>query len=108
PPAPSGGSLAVRREWSALIFAMSFPTATAWLYFVALARPQLVNSPGTLASPGNAWAQAAYAAGKVIQFTFPLLFLAVVDPSRLRPGRPHFKGLIGGIAFGLLVGAGVF
>ncbi|HEV2946154.1 MAG TPA: CPBP family intramembrane glutamic endopeptidase [Gemmataceae bacterium] len=98
----------MRREWSALIFAMSFPAATAWFYFVALARPQLVDSPATTKPPGNAWVQATYAAGKVIQFAFPVLFLALAEPSSLRPGRPHFRGLIWGIAFGLLVGAGVF
>jgi len=98
----------VRREWSALIFAMSFPTATAWSYFVALARPQLVDSPETPTPQGNAWVPAAYATGKVIQFAFPVLFLALVEPSSLRPGRPHFKGLIWGITFGLLVGVGIF
>ena len=87
---------------------MSFPTATAWFYFVTLASPQTVDSFPTPKPAGNAWVQAAYGAGKVIQFAFPVLFLAFVEPSSLRPGRPHFKGLIWGIAFGLLVGAGVF
>jgi len=86
---------------------MSFPTATAWFYFVALASPA-VNSLEKPNSPGNAWVQAAYAAGKVIQFAFPLFFLALVEPNSLRLTKPHFKGLIWGIAFGLVVAAGVF
>ena len=98
----------MRREWSALIFAMSFPTATAWFYFVALASPQGVDLSQSPKSLGNAWVQAAYGVGKVIQFAFPVLFLILVEPSSLRPGKPHFKGLIWGIAFGLFAGAGAF
>jgi len=98
----------VKREWSGLIFAMVFPTVMTWLYFVALARPSDSHSSQTLALPGNFWVQAAYGAGKVLQFSFPVLFLFFVDPKSLQPGRPHFKGLGLGIGFGLLVGAGVF
>lgn len=98
----------MKREWSALIFAMTFPTVMTWFYFVALARPQSPQSTEGVKSAGNDWVQGAYGAGKVIQFTFPLLYLAFVDPKLLRPGRPHFNGLGLGIGFGLLVGAGIF
>jgi membrane protease YdiL (CAAX protease family) len=98
----------VKREWSALIFAMAFPTLMTWFYFVVLARPvpltPLESSPS---SPGNTWAQIAYGVGKLIQFSFPVLYLAVVEPKSLRPRRPHFKGMAWGIAFGLLVGVGL-
>jgi membrane protease YdiL (CAAX protease family) len=98
----------VKREWSALIFAMTFPTLMTWFYFVVLARPvSLTPIESTSKSPANPGAQAVYAAGKVIQFSFPLLFLAIFEPSSLRSGRPHLKGMGLGIGFGLLVGAGM-
>jgi membrane protease YdiL (CAAX protease family) len=98
----------VKREWSALIFAMTFPTWMTWFYFVVLARPvPLTPFESPPRSPGNAWAQAAYGSGKLIQFSFPLLYLVLVEPGSLRPGRPHLKGMGWGIGFGLLVGAGM-
>jgi membrane protease YdiL (CAAX protease family) len=98
----------VKREWSALTFAMAFPTLMTWLYFVALARPlSLISTEDRSPSAANTWAQTAYAAGKVIQFSFPVLYLLLVDPTSLRPRRPHFKGMGLGIGFGVLVGAGI-
>jgi len=98
----------VKREWSALVFAMAFPTIMTWLYFVVLARPiSLTPIEGRSDSPANNWAQAAYAAGKALQFSFPLLYLVLVEPTSLRPRRPHFKGMGLGIGFGLLVGVGM-
>ena len=98
----------MKREWSALIFAMTFPTLMTWFYFVVLARPiSLTPIESISRTPGNPGAQAAYAIGKVIQFSFPLLFVVIFEPSRLRPGRPNFKGIGMGIGFGLLVGAGM-
>src|SRR5207237_1474528 len=105
---PGGREPAVKREWSALIFAMTFPTLMTWFYFVVLARPiSLTPIESASRSPGNPGAQAAYTLGKVIQFSFPLLFVVIFEPSRLRPGRPNFKGIGLGIGFGLLVGAGM-
>ncbi len=97
----------MKREWSALVFAMVFPAIMTWFYFVALARPEAFNSSPIHPIQGNAWVQIAYGAGKVIQFSFPLLFLALVEPQSLRPGRPRFQGWSLGIGFGLFVGAGV-
>jgi membrane protease YdiL (CAAX protease family) len=98
----------VKREWSALIFAMTFPTLMTWFYFVALARPvPLTPFESSPQSSANAWAQAAYGAGKLVQFAFPVLYLVLVEPGSLRPGRPHLKGMGLGIGFGLLVGAGM-
>jgi len=96
----------VKREWSAVVFAMAFPTIMTWLYFVVLARP-ISLTPIEGRSSTNNWAQAAYAAGKAIQFSFPLLYLALVEPTSLQPRRPHFKGIGLGIGFGLLVGVGM-
>ena len=36
----------MKREWSALIFAMTFPTLMTWFYFVVLAPSPLPLSPG--------------------------------------------------------------
>jgi len=98
----------VKREWSALVFAMAFPTIMTWLYFVVLARPiSLTPIEDSSHSAANNWAQAAYASGKAIQFSFPLLYLVLVEPTSLQPRRPHFKGIGLGIGFGLLVGVGM-
>jgi membrane protease YdiL (CAAX protease family) len=43
----------------------------------------------------------------VIQFAFPVLYLALVDPHRLRPSRPNFGGLALGLAFGLAVAGAI-
>ena len=98
----------MKRERSALIFAMAFPTIMTWLYFVVLARPiSLTPIEDSSHSAANNWAQAAYASGKAIQFSFPLLYLVLVEPTSLQPRRPHFKGIGLGIGFGLLVGVGM-
>lgn len=98
----------MKREWSAVVFAMAFPTVMTWLYFVVLARP-ISRTPieDSSQSSANNWAQAAYAAGKAIQFSFPLLYLVLAEPTSLQPRRPHFKGIGLGIGFGLLVGVGM-
>lgn len=98
----------MKREWSALAFAMTFPTIMTWFYFVALARPQDSQSLEGGPAQGNLWVQAVYGAGKFIQFSFPVLYLALVDPNHLRSLRPQFKGWGLGIGFGVLVSAGVF
>ncbi len=98
----------MKREWSALIFAMTFPTVMTWFYFVALARPQVAPATESIAAPENFWVQTAYGAGKAIQFSFPVLFLALVEPRSLRLGRPRTNGMVLGIGSGLLVGVGIF
>jgi membrane protease YdiL (CAAX protease family) len=50
----------------ALLFAMIFPTVAAWSYFLGLA------SSGPNVNPQQ---QAAYVLGKIVQFSFPLVFL---------------------------------
>jgi membrane protease YdiL (CAAX protease family) len=82
------------RVWLAVVFAMAFPTVAAWSYFVGLA------GPGTAVNPLQQW---AYAAGKVVQFTFPVLFLAVGGGPWPRPLRPRWAGMGTGLGFGLLV-----
>lgn len=89
-------------EILALSFAMTFPTLMAWLYFVALSPQGAEAGPG-----GNPGLQIGYAAGKIIQFSFPLLYLGWYEPRRLRPGRPHFRGLVVSVLFGIVVGIGI-
>ncbi len=84
---------------AALAFAMLFPTAVAWLYFVALAR-----GGGQV----NPWQQFTYAAGKCVQFAFPVVFLWAFEGRFPRPGRPRFAGLLPGLACGLAVAALIF
>jgi membrane protease YdiL (CAAX protease family) len=88
-----------RRErlWLAVVFAMAFPTVAAWGYFIGLA------GDGNAVNP---WQQAAYSLSKLVQFTFPVLFLAAGGGPWPRPLRPRWAGMGIGLAFGLLV-AGV-
>jgi membrane protease YdiL (CAAX protease family) len=83
--------------WAALGFALVYPTALAWVYFVLLARG---------AGPNPAF-RATYACGKTVQFAFPLFCVWAFD--RRLPGlaMPSFRGLRVGVGFGLLVGPGI-
>ncbi len=89
PPSPRLSATA----WLGLVFAMTFPTAMAALYFLIMAGGQKAN----LAQ------QLAYSLGKGIQFTFPLLFVFLADGRWPRLKRPRFDGLSLGLGFGLLV-----
>jgi membrane protease YdiL (CAAX protease family) len=93
-----------------LAFALLFPTAMAYLYFVAAPRPEpappVAGAP--VAEPAvNHTAQALYSAGKLVQFGLPVAYFLRADPRRLRPGKPSFAGLGLGLAFGLLTVAGM-
>jgi membrane protease YdiL (CAAX protease family) len=87
----------VKRDGAALAFAMAFPSIMTWLEFKVL--------PGEHAE-GHPALGAVFAAGKVVQFAFPLLYVAWFERDRLRPARPAPRGLALGAAFGLAVGAG--
>jgi uncharacterized protein len=89
----------VKRDAAALAFAMTFPTLMSWVYFVALA--------GEAGKPNPAVA-AAFAAGKALQFSFPLLYVWWFDRAALRLGGPTARGLGLGLLFGLLVSLGMF
>jgi uncharacterized protein len=90
-----------RSAWGAILFAMCFPGVMAWIYFVLLPRADL----GDAAKPVAA---TAYAASKVIQFAFPLFWIACVEHRRLSFARPGTGGLRIGMAFGLAVAAAVW
>jgi uncharacterized protein len=77
-----------RADASAMLAAAVFPSLAAWLYFVALTQqPTAVQ-------------QINYAAGKIIQFGFPLLWVLAVQRQRLHWSRSRAAGLIEAIAFG--------
>ena len=63
-----------RADFWTLAFAICFPSVLTWAYFVTLS-----ETPTTIQ-------QSVYAAGKIVQFTFPLLFLLLVarEPIRFR------------------------
>jgi membrane protease YdiL (CAAX protease family) len=92
----------VRREPLVLAFALVFPAAMAFVYFIALS-PAVASG-----QQANPLMQAAYAVGKVIQFSLPVLWLFIVDRGALRPRRPSWRGVPLGIAFGLAVAALAF
>jgi membrane protease YdiL (CAAX protease family) len=76
-----------------LSFALVFPTFLTWAYFVRA-------DAGAI--------QILYGAGKVFQFSIPILFWLDSDPSQLRLASARRRGVAVGIAFGLLVAAGIF
>jgi membrane protease YdiL (CAAX protease family) len=88
----------VKRDLAALAFAMTFPTLMAWIYFVVLAGGEGANP----AVP------AAYSAGKVVQFLFPVVYVWFTARDRLRPRSPTGSGLLVGLGFGLLVAVAGF
>ncbi|MBY0227983.1 MAG: CPBP family intramembrane metalloprotease [Gemmataceae bacterium] len=87
------------RRWPAVLFALCFPTAMAWLYFVVFAAD-------ADAQP-NRLMQLLYAAGKVVQFGFPLLWL-LGDRAALRDLSLKPRGVGLGLAFGVVVALGFF
>lgn len=61
-------------RWSAIAFALGFPSALTWVYFVALNRQ------------AAGMQQAAYAVGKTIQFAFPVFWVFVIERERSARG----------------------
>jgi membrane protease YdiL (CAAX protease family) len=87
----SDTTLSDRVFWTAVIFALLFPTVLTGTYFVLLSElPTGVQ-------------QAVYGAGKLVQFGFPLCFVLFVLGRQPRWHRPVTRGTGVGIAFGLAV-----
>ncbi len=85
-----------------LLLAAIYPSAMAWLYFVAA-------SPSAAApSTRNVLAIALFTAGKAIQFAFPLVWFRLVEGHLPRLRRPRSAGLLGGLLFGALVAVGAW
>jgi membrane protease YdiL (CAAX protease family) len=82
----------------ALLVAMTLPTAVTYLYFIALA---------TDANQPNPVQQVVYSAGKVVQFSLPLVVVWLLERRFPWPSRPRSDGMILGTSFGLLVAGGM-
>jgi membrane protease YdiL (CAAX protease family) len=80
----------------ALLFAVAWPTVSTWFYALFFA--------GT-AESNSLLQKLAYAIGKVVQFSFPLLFVWIATGRFPWPVPPNRNGLGTGLAFGLAVGA---
>ena len=87
------------RDLPALLLAMGFPTVMAWLYFMVLP---------TSASEGNPVLVTVFAASKVVQFAFPLIFVLLTERYRLGLPRLTLRGMVPAVAFGLATAAAVF
>ncbi len=85
----------MRRDILALAFAMLFPSAMTWVYFVALAGE----------SEGNNALQAAFGLGKLVQFLWPLVYVKLIAREQLRPQWSNGQGLAWGLGFGLATAA---
>jgi membrane protease YdiL (CAAX protease family) len=81
----------------ALLFAMSFPSAMSWVEFMIL--------PGS-GHERNLGLQVTFWAGKLIQFSFPLVYMWLCHRDQLAIRKPSARGLELGALFGLVVGAG--
>jgi membrane protease YdiL (CAAX protease family) len=81
-------------QWAALAFGLGFPSVLTFGYFVALS-----GQPRGLV-------QAFYAAGKLLQFGFPLAWALHATGRLPRPAWPGWRGALAGLAFGLAVLAG--
>ena len=74
----------------------------ALAYFLLLSTP--ISDAGSAPAEGSAAMRAAYTGGKVLQFVFPVAYLALIGAG-VRPRRPNFAGLAWGTGFGLFTAA---
>jgi hypothetical protein len=84
-----------RRDWCAVLFALVFPTLITVVYFILLAgRPAAIQ-------------QTAYAAGKLIQFLFPAVWIIRIQRGRLAWQSPKHSDVLlaAGMGLALLAGA---
>jgi membrane protease YdiL (CAAX protease family) len=79
-----------RREVAAMVFAVVFPSVITWIYFVSLR-----------GAPAAAQ-QGAYGIGKLIQFGFPVVWVAIIAREPIfQWRRPPISGISIGIVSGL-------
>ncbi|MFO0946720.1 MAG: CPBP family intramembrane glutamic endopeptidase [Planctomycetota bacterium] len=83
------------RDIAAILFASLFPTLVTWVYFVTLAKSEASLQ------------QTAYSIGKTMQFSFPLLWVLLVQRHwpRWLWGSGRYVGLA--VGFGALVSVGM-
>jgi membrane protease YdiL (CAAX protease family) len=88
-----------RRDMLALVFAMFLPVVIAYYYFVVI---------DTGAPQADGLLPKLFAAGKFVQFTFPIFFVWWFYRDRLEPELPTMHGMGWAVGFGLLVALGMF
>src|SRR5581483_2757542 len=91
PPADSPTSRAP--QLAAIAFALALPTVATFVYFILLS--------------GNPATKAVYAASKVVQFAFPLVWVALVQRRKIVLQKPRATGLGAGALLGVAVLAGM-
>lgn len=72
-------------------FGMILPSIAAWLYFVVYSGHELM--------------QTVYSICKSVQFGLPVVWVIGCLGVRARPQRPHSRGMLAAIVFGLAAGA---
>ena len=79
---------------SALVFATVLPTLATLLYFIVLS--------------GSPWMKGVYFASKLLQFSFPLIWVILIQKQRIHLARPTKASLIAGFFAGIaIVGVGL-
>ena len=78
-----------RSPWLAVALAIAFPSLAAWVYFVVLSGAEAVSL--------------VYSAAKVVQFSFPLVWMFAVERRRPRLALPEARSLAWGAALGLAI-----
>ncbi len=86
-------------DWFALAFAMIYPSFMSWIYFVALA---------TENGKVNVLVPVVYGAGKLVQFTFPVIYTWFFNREDLQPHGPNLRGMVIAVGFGLFTVAVMF
>jgi membrane protease YdiL (CAAX protease family) len=84
--------------WPALVFCMTLPSLMTW----AETRWVLPTPSGER----SAWDEYVFLFGKVLQFSFPLVYVLCTEPRRLRLARPSRQGLLTGAIFAGVAAAG--
>src|SRR5262249_27818548 len=102
PPPPLPFPVYTKIRWAALLFAMSFPSLMTWLYFVVLPNPSVSGGLARYATV------AGYAVSKLIQFTFPVFWVVVVERRQVGIRMPGTRGALTGLGFGVAVAVAVF
>lgn len=78
---------------------MVFPSVMSWLEFWVL--------PGATSEP-NSTLKLVFAGGKILQFTFPVLFVWLCARRSIRPVKPNTRGWGAAAAFAALAAIGAF
>lgn len=83
-------------DWTAVVFAIVFPSVVTWVYFV------LLKDNAAFVQ------QTAYSIGKALQFAFPVFWVLLIQRQRIEIRRPGRQGLGWGLVTGLAIVAGMF